>query len=139
MVRRGQQDKQAKRRAERQAAEQLGSDHGAYQVPEHDKCRQKQWESPYDNANTVRLQFITWHKGRKIASFVVNVQVLASTGWNTVEYFDCCHGCCHYHPKSGADPRTVLRLDAIEDVQRAFKLVEREADDRARIIRGEGA
>lgn len=140
VVRRGQQEKKAVRRAQRKVSEQLGSgEQGTYEPPERDDCIPQQWEIAYDDANTVRLQFLLWRKGGRIAEFVVNVQVLASEGWDTVEYFDCCHGHCHLHAKNDTDVRTIMRLDGIDDVERAFRQVEAESDNRARIMRGEGA
>lgn len=135
MVRRGQQGKRAVRRAQRNVSEQLGSsEKGTYQTPDRSECIPQRWETPYDDANTVRLQFLLWRQDGRIAEFVVNVQVLASEGWDTVEYFDCCHGHCHLHAKNGTTARTITRLDEIGDVEAAFRQVEREADGRARII-----
>lgn len=86
----------------------------------------------------MRLQFIVWNRGRVLVDFVVNVQVLASDGWDTVEYFDCCHGHSHLHTQNPElDPRSIAQLDTVDDVQHAFAQVEREADGRARIIRDE--
>jgi hypothetical protein len=128
------------RKADRRVAKQLASpERGIYEPPDRRECSLSQWESPYDDANTVRLQFLLWRKAGRLAEFVVNVQVLTSEGWDTVEYFDCCHGHCHLHPKSGEDPRSIMRLDGIDDVQRALVQVEAEAHSRARIMRGEGA
>jgi hypothetical protein len=135
-----QQKKRELRRAEREVARQLDSaTHGTYEPPERDECREKRWEMAYDDANTIRLQFLTWRKGIELTEFVVNVQVLTSEGWETIEYFDCCHGHYHLHPKSGEPADSIMRLDEVGDVQRAFVQVEQEAHDRARIIRGEGA
>lgn len=93
---------------------------------------------PYDDAGTVRLQFLLWRQGGRLVDFVVNVQVIGADGWEIVEYFDCCHGNCHLHVKSDAEPRPILRLDRVDDVQRAFVQVEQEARDRVRIICDEG-
>lgn len=138
MVRRGQQGLQKLRRAERDAAAQLGSPNGAYRA-DRSGCRKREWETPYDDANSVRLHFILWHRGKTLVDFIVNVQVLASDGWDTVEYFDCCHGHSHLHPKNpDLEPRTIAQLDTADDVKNAFVQVEQEAHERARIIRDEG-
>ncbi|KUI37591.1 hypothetical protein AU195_18255 [Mycobacterium sp. IS-1496] len=138
MTRRGQQAKRELRRAQREVGEQLQSDHGAYEPPPRDDCVLRDWETPYDDANTVRIQFLLWKQGGVLVDFVVNVQELASEGWTTVEHFDCCHGHCHLHPQSGVEPESITRLDEVADVQRAFSAVAHEADERARIIRGKG-
>jgi hypothetical protein len=139
--RRGRQGKRELRKAARSAARKLSAPtEGAYKPCDRAECDEKRWETAYDDANTVRLQFFLWRKAGLITEFVVNVQVLASEGWETIEYFDCCHGHCHLHPKSREGrERTVMRLDEIDDVQRAFLQVEKEAHERGRIIRGEGA
>jgi len=139
--RREQHKKKEVRKAERSVARRLGSPtKGTYEPPNRDECRHKRWEVAYDDANTIRLQFLLWRKDAKLAEFVVNVQVLTSEGWKTVEHFDCCHGHYHLHPKSGRQrARSIMRLDGVDDVQRAYVLVEQEAHERARIIRGEGA
>jgi hypothetical protein len=140
VVRRGQQGKRAVQRAQRKVSELLdSSEQGAYQTPDRGECIPQQWEIAYDDANTVRLQFFLWREGGRIAEFVVNVQVLASEGWDTVEYFDCCHGHCHLHATNDTDVRTIMRLDGIDDVERAFRQVDAESHNRARIMRGEGA
>ena len=137
MVRRGQQGRRKQRQAQRAANAQLDSSQGTYRADRQD-CRRRTWETPYDDANSVRLQFIVWNRGKILVDFVVNVQVLASQGWNTVEYYDCCHGHCHLHTQNpDLDPRPIAQLDAVDDVQDAFAKVEREATDRARIIRDE--
>lgn len=137
MVRRSQQDRNEVRKASRDTDAALNSSQGTYR-PDRADCRQRQWDVPYDDANTVRLQFIMWNRGKVLVDFVVNVQVLASEGWDTVEYFDCCHGHSHLHTQnSELDPRSVAQLDTADDVQHAFAQVEREADSRARIIRDE--
>ena len=78
-------------------------------------------------------------RGKALVDFVVNVDVLGSEGWETIEYFDCCHGHCHLHTQnSDLEPRPIAQLDSIEDVRHAFAQVEQDARDRARIIREEG-
>lgn len=135
-----QQKNRELRRAARELARQLDSaKEGSYRPPDRDECRHKRWEMAYDDANSIRLQFLTWRKGVHLTEFVVSVEVLTSEGWETVEYFDCCHGSYHLHPKSGEPREPIIRLDGIEDVQRAFAQVEQEAHERARIIRSEGA
>jgi hypothetical protein len=138
MVRRSQQGRRQDRQAQRDLTQQLESENGAYRPGNRSRCKKKQWETPYDDANSVRLQFILWRNAGHITEFVVNVQVLGSDGWHTVEYFDCCHGHCHLHPANGAGPQTIARLDSLEDVQRAFDQIEEAADARARIIRDRG-
>ncbi|CAN5260506.1 hypothetical protein BH11ACT6_BH11ACT6_20690 [soil metagenome] len=141
MVRRGQREQRELRRARREAEEQIESTQGQYDAREmRPQCGQpRQWESPYDEANTVRLQFFLWRLDGRLADFVINVQVVTSEGWHTVEYFDCCHGHCHLHTQNGDEPRSEVQLDSIDDVQLAFAQVEGEAHARARIIRVEGA
>lgn len=136
MVRRGQQSQQQVRKAQRRVTESLGTDQGSYQAPDRGECTEKQWEMPCDDANTVRLQFLIWRRAGRLVDFVVNVHVLAADGWEVLEYFDCCHGSYHLHAKSGEEPRTIARLDDVDDVERAFAQVEQEARDRARIIQG---
>ncbi|OBG83294.1 hypothetical protein A5699_04665 [Mycobacterium sp. E802] len=140
MVRRGQQGRHELRKAQREASRQIESSQGQYDAKQmRRRCGPpRQWESPYDEANTVRLQFFLWRFNGRLADFVINVQVLTSEGWETVEYFDCCHGHCHLHTQNGEVPRSFVRLDSIDDVQLAFAQVEGESHTRARIIRAEG-
>lgn len=140
MGRHEQQKQRELRRAERDVARQLDcAKEGSYRPPDRDECREKRWETSYDDANSIRLQFITWRKGGRLTEFVVNVEVLTSEGWEIIEYFDCCHGSYHHHPKSGEPRDPIVRLDGVDDVQRAFAQVEQEAHERARIIRNQGA
>lgn len=137
MIRRAQQDRLKVRKARQEAEATLASSQGTYR-PDRDTCRQRSWEASHDDANTVRLQFIVWHRGNTLVDFVVNVQILGSDGWDTLEYFDCCHGHCHLHVKnSDLDPVPIAQLDTTGDVQHAFTQVERAAHERARIIRDE--
>lgn len=138
MPRRGQQARNAVRQARRDAVKALESQRGSY-TPPRTVGPPKQWETSYDDSNTVRVQFILWRAKGKIVNFVVNVQVITADGWTTVERFDCCHGNCHLH-SDNADiaPEVILRLDDEGDVQRAFAKVRAEAEHRARIIRGKG-
>ena len=117
--------------------ETLESQAGSYRPPPG-LSPSKQWEIAYDGANTVRVQFILWKAHGRVVNFVVNVQVITAEGWTSVERFDCCHGNCHLHPDGADSARVVLRLDSIDDVQRAFDKVRAEAEHRARIIRGKG-
>ncbi|KIQ15351.1 hypothetical protein RU01_15610 [Rhodococcus sp. MEB064] len=113
---------------------------GSYEPPPREKCRQKQWEQPYDDANSIRLQFILWRRDGRLVEFVVNIQKLTADGWLTIEYFDCCHGHCHLHRDNAQlPPETVERLDDIADVTTAFGKVESQVHDRVRIIRDKGA
>lgn len=138
MSRRGQQTRNAVRRARRETEEALESQVGSYSPPK-DVGLPKQWETAYDDANTVRVQFFLWRVKGKIVNFVVNVQVITAEGWISVERFDCCHGNCHLHPDNDDLPRDVImRLDSQSDVHRAFAEVRREAERRARIIRDKG-
>jgi hypothetical protein len=43
---------------------------------------------------------------------------------------------CHHHPQDGRPARNVLRLDSVNDVERAFGVVEAFAAERMRILRG---
>lgn len=128
----------AVRRAQREVAKALESQQGSYEPPKG-SAPSKQWEMPYDDSNTVRLQFFLWRDGGKVVDFVINVQVITAEGWITVEYFDCCHGNCHLHPANdGVERQVILRLDSEDDVARAFDLACSEAEGRARIIRSKG-
>lgn len=91
---------------------------------------------PYDDANTLRAQFIIWRQGGRLVDFVANIQELTLDGWVSLERFDCCHGHCHHHPLNDElPPLSISRLDTVEDVKRAFVEVERLVDERVRIIR----
>ena len=137
MPRRGQQARNSLRKARWATNETLESQAGSYRPPPG-LSPSKQWEIAYDGANTVRVQFILWKAHGRVVNFVVNVQVITAEGWTSVERFDCCHGNCHLHPDGADSARVVLRLDSIDDVQRAFDKVRAEAEHRARIIRGKG-
>lgn len=139
MVRRGQREQRQLRKARLQTTEALEAGQGSYQPPDRVQCTLRQWEIPYDDAGTVRLQFLLWRHEGRVVDFVVNVQLLGADGWEVVEYFDCCHGHFHLHAKGGAEPQSILRLDDLADVQRAFVQVDQESRVRARIIRDEGA
>lgn len=137
MVRRGQHELREVRKARRAAQAQLDSPVGTYQ-PDREGCRKREWETPCDDTNTVRVQFIVWTRGKDLVDFVVNLQVLTSDGWRIVEYYDCCHGYCHLHPNNpDVDPRPIAQLDTVADVARALHAVEAEVENRARIIRDE--
>lgn len=102
-------------------------------------CRAKQWESSVDDASTIRLQFNLWRHDKRLVDFVINVQVITSAGWQSVERFDCCHGHCHLHVDNDeTTPRSILRLENVDDVARAFTTSQQLADKRARIIRNKG-
>ncbi|MEB3063861.1 DUF7718 family protein [[Mycobacterium] zoologicum] len=136
MVRRGQQRRKHVERARRDLERQLDSKHGTYRPPPRGDCFRRQWETAYDDVSAIRVQFIIWRDGGRLVDFVVNVQVLGSGGWETVERFDCCHGHCHLHPQNEElPPESIQRLDAVGDVQRAFAQVNGIAHERARIIR----
>lgn len=138
MPRRGQQTRNAVRRAQRDTTNELESPQGNYTPPSTDDPP-KQWEMTYDDTNTVRVQFNLWRAKGRITNFVVNVQVITADGWMSVERFDCCHGCCHLHVDNDeTKSRPILRLDTEHDVKRAFDLVMAEAGARARIIRDKG-
>lgn len=138
MSRRGQQARNAVRRAKRDAAEALESQEGSYRPPK-DLGLPKQWATAYDDANTVRVQFNIWRDKGRILNFVINVQVITPDGWISVERYDCCHGNCHLHHDNDDHSRDVVRrLDDLDDVQRAFAEASREAEHRARIIRDKG-
>ncbi|TLF75797.1 DUF7718 family protein [Nocardia cyriacigeorgica] len=140
MVRRGQQNKRALREASKSAFEQLDSPHGTYAPPDREKCRYRQWDTPVDDLGTVRLQFNIWRANGQIADFVINVQVLTSDGWTSVERVDCCHGHCHLHvDNDDENARSLYKLDGPADVEHAFSRVQVLADQRARIIRDRGA
>jgi hypothetical protein len=138
VIRRQQQGQQKLRRAQRQAAKQLDTDQGAYKPPDRDECHDKQWEMAADDANTVRAQFNIWRRSGRLVDFVINIQVLTSEGWEQVEYFDCCHGYCHLHPRNETEPRSIKRLDVVADVQDAYRRVQPIIEERLRIIQGEG-
>lgn len=123
----------------RQANQSVAAGHGSYQPPDRANCPATQWEIPYDDAGTAQLQFLLWRHGRPIVDFVVNVQALGAGGWEIVEYFDCCHGHCHLHARNSEDRQTILRFDGVDDVSRAFVLVDQDARHRARILRNEEA
>jgi hypothetical protein len=135
MVRRVQQGQQKLRKARREAAEKLESDEGAYR-PDRRNCVARQWETAGDDSNTIRVQNLIWYRKGQLVDFVVNLQVLTSEGWQTVEYADCCHGNCHYHPQSGNATRPILRLDVVGDVQNALRVAQPLIYERLRIIRG---
>ena len=61
-----------------------------------------------------------------------------ANGWEDVERFDCCHGCCHLHQdgRDGNDP--LWQLDDEKDVPEAFVRACDQAETRARIIRNKG-
>lgn len=72
-----------------------------------------------------------------MVEFVVNLEIISASGWETVEYFDCCHGYCHLHTVSDeSTPLAVHRLDEVHDVQTAFGEVTELVTERMRIIRG---
>ncbi|MFC9966317.1 hypothetical protein ACFVH4_18975 [Nocardia ignorata] len=140
MVKRNQQAKRELRKASKAAEQQLGMPDGAYIPPDRDLCIARQWETPVDDLATIRLQFNIWRDNGRMVDFVINVQRLSSTGWVSVERFDCCHGHCHLHIDNAVGTiQTVRTLDCIEDVGKAFIDSQRLADERARTIRDEGA
>ena len=58
MTRRRQQGKQHAKRAQKAAHERLESLSGTY-IPDRTDKRTKQWDTAYDDANTLRIQFNT--------------------------------------------------------------------------------
>lgn len=135
VVRRGQQGQQKLRKAQREVAERLESAEGAYR-PDRRHCLTRQWETAGDDPNTIRVQNLIWYRKGQLVDFVINLQELTSEGWETVEYVDCCHGNCHYHPQSGSATRSILRLDVVADVQDAYRVAQPLIYERLRIIRG---
>ncbi|MFN8054303.1 hypothetical protein [Gordonia sp. (in: high G+C Gram-positive bacteria)] len=137
MSRRGQSKKRELKRTKKSVKKQLDSLHGSY-IPDRAHCRTRQWDTAYDDVNTVRVQFNTWHRGRQLIDFVILVQRLGANGWEDVERFDCCHGCCHLHQdgRDGNDP--LWQLDDEKDVPEAFVRACDQAETRARIIRNKG-
>lgn len=149
MSRRGQSKKRELKRTKKSVKKQLDSLHGSY-IPDRAHCRTRQWDTAYDDVNTVRVQFNTWHRGRQLIdftagspwrfhrAFVILVQRLGANGWEDVERFDCCHGCCHLHQdgRDGNDP--LWQLDDEKDVPEAFVRACDQAETRARIIRNKG-
>lgn len=100
MIRREQQGRRQLRRAEREAARRIETNHGSYRPPDRADCYTKQWITPGDDAYRLRLQTITWRHQGRLTDFVINAQVLTAIQWETVEYIDCCHGHCPpAHPK----------------------------------------
>jgi hypothetical protein len=134
MVRRGQHEQRKLRRARREVAEKLESDEGEYR-PDRRNCLARQWETAGDDSNTVQVQSLIWRRKGRLVDFVLNLQVLTSDGWETVEYVDCCHGSCHHHPMNG-ETRSILRLDVVDDVQNAYGVAQTLIYERLRIIRG---
>lgn len=119
---------------------ELASPYGSYIPPDRSKCRHYQWEIAVDDLSTIKLQFRIWRLDGNLVDFVVIVERLTSSGWTPVERFDCCHGHCHLHVDNDEDgPRSIHRLDNVEDVEAAFIKVEKAADERARIMRDKGA
>ncbi len=91
-----------------------------------------------DDAATMRLQTNIWRYEGRLVDFVFNLQVLGSSAWESAEYIDCCHGHCHHHPQNGTEPQTILSLNTVDDVERAYRVAESLIYDRLRIIRGQG-
>ena len=135
MPRRSQRPHQETRRAHRKAVEKLGSEQGSYEPPDSDECHAYQWEMAGDDAYTIRVQYNIWRRDGRLAKFVVNLQVLAAEGWESVERIDCCHGHCHHHPENGKPAESVMRLDSVDDVERALGVVDGLIMDRVRILR----
>ena len=129
----GQEQQKKLRKARRDAADQLESSEGAYR-PDRRNCLTRQWETAGDNSNTIRVQNLIWYRKGQLVDFVINLQVLTSEGWETVEYADCCHGSCHHHPQNGAT-RAILQLDVVDDVQNAYRVAQPLIYERLRIIR----
>ena len=73
MSRRGQSKKRELKRTKKSVKKQLDSLHGSY-IPDRAHCRTRQWDTAYDDVNTVRVQFNTWHRGRQLIDFVILVQ-----------------------------------------------------------------
>lgn len=94
---------------------------GQYLPPKRTECHERSWQTPGDDLCTLRLDNHTWMQGGVLVDFVINLQVLSTDGWVTVEYIDCCHGHCHHHSQNGTDPATILCLDTVDDVRAAFR------------------
>lgn len=137
MTRRNQQGRNALRKARRDTDAALGSEKGAYEPPEREACNAHQWEMPYDDANTISAQFNIWRQGGRIVDFAVAVRRLSAAGWSLVESLDICHGHCHLHRDPDGEPEPVMRLDSVDDVERAFGQVNDLVSERMRIIRDE--
>lgn len=137
MTRRRQQGKQHAKRAQKAAHERLESLSGTY-IPDRTDKRTKQWDTAYDDANTLRIQFNTWRDGKTLVDFVIVIQLLGANGWDDIERFDCCHGHCHLHNGGTGNREPIYQLDSADDVQIAFVRASDEAQHRARIIRNTG-
>jgi hypothetical protein len=134
MIRRGQQGRRQLRRAERETAKRIETNHGSYSPPDRADCYTKQWITPGDDAYRLRLQTITWRHQGRLTDFVINAQVLTAIEWETVEYIDCCHGHCHPHTRNDESPRSIAPLNCVDDVQHAYTAAVALIHDRLRII-----
>lgn len=123
------------REGERETAALLESTQGSYVRPPREQCKEKRWETPADDSNTIRTQTLIWTQNGRLVEFVVNLQVLTSDGWETIEYIDCCHGHCHRHSAGGA-VQPIMQLDAVSDVKHAYSAAQPVITERIRIIRG---
>lgn len=137
MARRGQQKHRELRAARKQTFDDLETPHGRYRPPERSEANRQEWYQPIDDTNTVRLEFHVWRDGGQIVEFVINIQTIATTGWETPEYIDCCHGHCHLHTVDGRT-ETLMTLNVVHDVETAFSMALEDAHTRASSLWEEG-
>lgn len=132
MPRRGQQKRNQARRARVEAIRQLESEHGRFVPPDRGDCEERDWYY-FDETWTIRIEYRLWRYNGRIADFSVVLKALSADAMEEVERIDCCHGHCHIHQRNEV-VATLGRIDIIEDVDRAFYVIDRVVEDRIRIL-----
>lgn len=132
--------KRDQRREDAAREKQLGREQGDYRPPAREKC-----DGPYErylyveDSATLRISVRIWRLDGRMTEFVL----LLETGdwgepedWAKLARIDCAGGSCHEHPiGKPAEHQTLLRLDELADVQRAYPIATARMHEIAHTIR----
>lgn len=124
VMRREQRRRREERRAAKGSLHQLADQtRGAYIPPDRQECFAKEYYETLDDSNTLRIETRIWRSEKRLVDLVLLLRALDWDEWTTVARVDCCWGFCHLHPP-GDDSRheAIVRLDSVDDVERAFAL-----------------
>lgn len=132
MTRRGQQAKQAVRRAVKEVAQFLGRTEGDYVPPPREECDggDRVFYLPVSESSTVQIVGRAWRQEGRLRDFFLELQRCESQSWQweTVMRADICHGHAHTHrvidgEDHEGDPQHVYRLDKPDDVDEGYARV----------------
>ncbi|WP_423138083.1 hypothetical protein [Microbacterium sp. HMH0099] len=103
---------------------ELAREQGDYRPPDRDDCSSKEWYLSIDDSANLRISIWTWRFEGRLVDFLMLVETgdwAVADAWQEVARIDCSGGRCHLHPPNDMDEHElILRLDSIDDVEKAF-------------------